>query len=215
MIVYKSIAIDGPAASGKSAVGKLLAKKLSYDFLDTGIMYRAVTFIIQETQADPVEASKFFIESKLSIDFSNLNNKIIYKNSDITEFLFTDKIDEQVSDFSKIKPIRENLVLEQKKISTNNNIVMVGRDIGTKVLPNSNLKIYLDASLEIRALRRYKESDNLSQDQVKNMIESRDIIDKNRSNSPLAIDKNAFVINTDNITIDQVVDNILNLYKDE
>ena len=215
MIDYKSIAIDGPAASGKSAVGRLLAEKLSYDFLDTGIMYRAVTYIIQETQADPVEASKFFNESKLSIDFSNLHNKIIYKNLDITEFLFTDKIDEQVSDFSKIQSIRENLVLEQKKISTNTNIVMVGRDIGTKVLPNSNLKIYLDASIEIRALRRYKESDNLSQDQVKNMIESRDIIDKNRSNSPLAIDKNAFVINTDNITIDQVVSNILNLYKDE
>ncbi len=215
MIDYKSIAIDGPAASGKSAVGRLLAEKLSYDFLDTGIMYRAVTYIIQETHADPVEASKFFNESKLSIDFSNLHNKIIYKNLDITEFLFTDKIDEEVSDFSKIQSIRENLVLEQKKISTNTNIVMVGRDIGTKVLPNSNLKIYLDASIEIRALRRYKESDNLSQDQVKNMIESRDIIDKNRSNSPLAIDKNAFVINTDNITIDQVVSNILNLYKDE
>ena len=115
MIDYKSIAIDGPAASGKSVVGKLLAEKLSYDFLDTGIMYRAVTYIIQETGLNPVEASKFFIESKLVIDFSNLENKIIFKKLDITQFLFSDKIDSQVSDFSKLKSVRKNLVLEQKK----------------------------------------------------------------------------------------------------
>jgi cytidylate kinase len=215
MIDYKSIAIDGPAASGKSVVGKLLAEKLSYDFLDTGIMYRAVTYIIQETGLNPVEASKFFIESKLVIDFSNLENKIIFKKLDITQFLFSDKIDSQVSDFSKLKSVRKNLVLEQKKISENTNIVMVGRDIGTKVLPNSNLKIYLDASIETRAIRRSKDLNNLSKDKVKKMIESRDILDKNRTNSPLVIDKNAFLVNTDNTTIDQVVNNILNLYKNE
>ena len=215
MIDYKSIAIDGPAASGKSVVGRLLAEKLSYDFLDTGIMYRAVTYIIQETGLNPVEASKFFIESKLVIDFSNLENKIIFKKLDITQFLFSDKIDSQVSDFSKLKSVRKNLVLEQKKISENTNIVMVGRDIGTKVLPNSNLKIYLDASIETRAIRRSKDLNNLSKDKVKKMIESRDILDKNRTNSPLVIDKNAFLVNTDNTTIDQVVNNILNLYKNE
>ena len=215
MIDYKSIAIDGPAASGKSVVGKLLAEKLSYDFLDTGIMYRAVTYIIQETGLNPVEASKFFIESKLVIDFSNLENKIIFKKLDITQFLFSDKIDSQVSDFSKLKSVRKNLVLEQKKISENTNIVMVGRDIGTKVLPNSNLKIYLDASIETRAIRRSKDLNNLSKAKVKKMIESRDILDKNRTNSPLVIDKNAFLVNTDNTTIDQVVNNILNLYKNE
>ncbi len=215
MIDYKSIAIDGPAASGKSVVGKLLAEKLSYDFLDTGIMYRAVTYIFQETGLNPVEASKFFIESKLVIDFSNLENKIIFKKLDITQFLFSDKIDSQVSDFSKLKSVRKNLVLEQKKISENTNIVMVGRDIGTKVLPNSNLKIYLDASIETRAIRRSKDLNNLSKDKVKKMIESRDILDKNRTNSPLVIDKNAFLVNTDNTTIDQVVNNILNLYKNE
>jgi len=215
MIDYKSIAIDGPAASGKSVVGRLLAEKLSYDFLDTGIMYRAVTYIIQETGLKPAEASKFFIESKLVIDFSNLENKIIFKKLDITQCLFSDKIDSQVSDFSKLKSVRENLVLEQKKISENTNIVMVGRDIGTKVLPNSNLKIYLDASIETRAIRRSKDLNNLSKAKVKKMIESRDILDKNRTNSPLVIDKNAFLVNTDNTTIDQVVNNILNLYKNE
>ena len=214
-MAYKSIAIDGPAASGKSAVGRLLAEKLSYDFLDTGIMYRAVTYIIQEFQIEPVKASKLFFESKLVIDFSNLNNKIIYQDQDISDFLFTDKIDSEVSEFSKIKSVRENLVFEQKKISNSTNIVMVGRDIGTKVLQNSNLKIYLDASIDVRALRRSKDVENLSKNEVKIMLESRDVIDKNRSNSPLVIDRNASVINTDNLTIDQVVSNILNLYKYE
>jgi len=214
-MAYKSIAIDGPAASGKSAVGRLLAEKLSYDFLDTGIMYRAVTYIIQEFQIEPVKASKLFFESKLVIDFSNLSNKIIYQDQDISDFLFTDKIDSEVSGFSKIKSVRENLVFEQKKISNSTNIVMVGRDIGTKVLQNSNLKIYLDASIDVRALRRSKDVKNLSKNEVKIMLESRDVIDKNRSNSPLVIDRNASVINTDNLTIDQVVSNILNLYKYE
>ena len=214
-MAYKSIAIDGPAASGKSAVGRLLAEKLSYDFLDTGIMYRAVTYIIQEFQIEPVKASKLFFESKLVIDFSNLNNRIIYQDQDISDFLFTDKIDSEVSGFSKIKSVRENLVFEQKKISNSTNIVMVGRDIGTKVLQNSNLKIYLDASIDVRALRRSKDVENLSKNEVKIMLESRDVIDKNRSNSPLVIDRNASVINTDNLTIDQVVSNILNLYKYE
>ena len=214
-MAYKSIAIDGPAASGKSAVGRLLAEKLSYDFLDTGIMYRAITYIIQEFQIEPVKASKLFFESKLVIDFSNLNNRIIYQDQDISDFLFTDKIDSEVSGFSKIKSVRENLVFEQKKISNSTNIVMVGRDIGTKVLQNSNLKIYLDASIDVRALRRSKDVENLSKNEVKIMLESRDVIDKNRSNSPLVIDRNASVINTDNLTIDQVVSNILNLYKYE
>ena len=192
-----------------------MAEKLSYDFLDTGIMYRAVTYIIQEFQIEPVKASKLFFESKLVIDFSNLNNKIIYQDQDISDFLFTDKIDSEVSGFSKIKSVRENLVFEQKKISNSTNIVMVGRDIGTKVLQNSNLKIYLDASIDVRALRRSKDVENLSKNEVKIMLESRDVIDKNRSNSPLVIDRNASVINTDNLTIDQVVSNILNLYKYE
>ena len=90
---------------------------------------------------------------------------------------------------------------------------MVGRDIGTKVLPNADLKIYLDASIEVRAIRRSNEFNALSTEKVKKMIESRDVIDKNRSNSPLVIDKHAFVINTDNISIEQVVEDILSLYK--
>ena len=160
-------------------------------------------------------SSKLFFDSKLIIDFSNLQNKIIFQEKDISSFLFTNKIDSKVSDFSKIKSVRENLVSMQKKISNNANIVMVGRDIGTKVLPCSRLKIYLDASIEIRASRRSKDLDESSEEEIKKMLESRDVIDKSRSNSPLAIAKDAIVINTDDFTIEQVVKNILELYQDE
>ena len=209
---YKSIAIDGPAASGKSAVGEKLASKLFFHFLDTGIMYRAVTFVVIDSNIDPVEVSAFFKDSKLKIDFGQLQNKIIYRNKDITNKLFTDQVDSKVSEFSKIKAVRENLVLEQKKIAKNNNIIMAGRDIGTKVLPNSNLKIYLDASIEVRANRRASEIGDISTEEIKAKIESRDIIDKNRENSPLKIDRDAFVINTDDFDVDGVVEKIMDLY---
>jgi len=212
-MIYKSIAIDGPAASGKSAVGKLLADKLSYSFLDTGIMYRAVTYLVEEINMSPENASTYFKNKQISISLSKLRNQIFYKNADITDKLFTDKIDSKVSDYSKIKLVRENLVLQQKKISEGTNIVMVGRDIGTKVLPNSDLKIYLDASLEIRAQRRVKDQDELTLKEVKKSLESRDVIDKNRDNSPLIIDKNAYVINTDKLDILEVVDQIITIYK--
>lgn len=212
-MIYKSIAIDGPAASGKSAVGKLLADKLSYSFLDTGIMYRAVTYLVEEINMSPENASTYFKNKQISISLSKLRNQIFYKNSDITDKLFTDKIDSKVSDYSKIKLVRENLVLQQKKISEGTNIVMVGRDIGTKVLPNSDLKVYLDASLEIRAQRRFKDQDELTLEEVKKSLESRDVIDKNRDNSPLIIDKNAYVINTDKLDILEVVDQIITIYK--
>ena len=212
-MIYKSIAIDGPAASGKSAVGKLLAEKLSYSFLDTGIMYRAVTYLVEEINITPEKASSYFKGTQITINLSNLRNQIFYKNNDITDKLFTDKIDSKVSDYSKIKLVRENLVLQQKKIAQATNIVMVGRDIGTKVLPKSDLKIYLDASLETRALRRVKDQTELTIEEVKKSLESRDIIDKNRDNSPLIIDKNAYVINTDKLDISQVVDQIIIIYK--
>ena len=161
----------------------------------------------------PENASSYFKNTQISISLSNLRNQIFYKNTDITDKLFTDKIDSKVSDYSKIKLVRENLVLQQKKISEGTNIVMVGRDIGTKVLPNSDLKIYLDASLEIRAQRRVKDQDELTLEEVKKSLESRDVIDKSRDNSPLIIDKNAYVINTDKLDILEVVDQIISIYK--
>tara|TARA_B100000945_G_scaffold140456_1_gene112521 strand:- start:26880 stop:27527 length:648 start_codon:yes stop_codon:yes gene_type:complete len=210
----KSIAIDGPAASGKSAVGKKLSELLNYDFLDTGIMYRAVTYISISELLDPVLVSAYFGKSLLKVKLKGEKNKIYYKNKDITSFLFSDSVDKNVSDISKITRVRKNLVKEQINISKINNIVMVGRDIGTIVLPNSNLKIYLDASIDIRAKRRSKEL-GLNSFDVEKKIKLRDVVDSNRKNSPLAIDKDAHLINTDLLNVDEVVIKIKELLEDD
>ncbi|MBL39904.1 MAG: cytidylate kinase [Chloroflexi bacterium] len=210
----KSIAIDGPAASGKSAVGKKLSELLNYDFLDTGIMYRAVTYISISELLDPVLVSAYFGKSLLKVKLKGEKNKIYYKNKDITSFLFSDYVDKNVSDISKITRVRKNLVKEQINISKINNIVMVGRDIGTIVLPNSNLKIYLDASIDIRAKRRSKEL-GLNSFDVEKKIKLRDVVDSNRKNSPLAIDKDAHLINTDLLNVDEVVIKIKELLEDD
>ena len=210
----KSIAIDGPAASGKSAVGKKLSELLNYNFLDTGIMYRAVTYISISELLDPVLVSAYFAKSLLQVKLKGEKNKIHYKNKDITSFLFSDYVDKNVSDISKITRVRKNLVKEQINISKINNIVMVGRDIGTIVLPNSNLKIYLDASIDIRAKRRSKEL-GLNTLDVEKKIKLRDVVDSNRKNSPLTIDKDAHLINTDLLNIDEVVIKIKELLEDD
>lgn len=210
----KSIAIDGPAASGKSAVGKKLSELINYDFLDTGIMYRAVTYISISELLDPVLVSAYFAKSLLQVKLKGEKNKIHYKNKDITSFLFSDSVDKYVSDISKITRVRKNLVKEQINISKINNIVMVGRDIGTIVLPNSNLKIYLDASIDIRAKRRSKEL-GLNTLDVEKKIKLRDVVDSNRKNSPLTIDKDAHLINTDLLNVDEVVIKIKELLEDD
>ena len=201
---FRSIAIDGPAASGKSVVGKKLSELINYEFLDTGIMYRAVTYVSKSESINPILVSNYFKEKTIEIIFDDKNNKIYYKKNEITNSLFSDLVDTNVSEISKIIEVRKNLVIEQRKISEANNIVMVGRDIGTIVLPNSELKVYLDASIAVRAKRRSEEL-GLESSDIEKKLKSRDITDSSRKNSPLRIDEDAHFINTDNLNIDQVV----------
>ena len=200
----RSIAIDGPAASGKSVVGKKLSELINYEFLDTGIMYRAVTYVSKSESINPILVSNYFKEKTIEIIFDDKNNKIYYKKNEITNSLFSDLVDTNVSEISKIIEVRKNLVIEQRKISEANNIVMVGRDIGTIVLPKSELKVYLDASIAVRAKRRSDEL-GLDSSDMEKKLKSRDITDSSRKNSPLRIDEDAHFINTDNLNIDQVV----------
>ena len=201
---FRSIAIDGPAASGKSVVGKKLSELINYEFLDTGIMYRAVTYVSKSESINPILVSNYFKEKTIEIIFDDKNNKIYYKKNEITNSLFSDLVDTNVSEISKIIEVRKNLVIEQRKISETNNIVMVGRDIGTIVLPNSQLKVYLDASIAVRAKRRSEEL-GLESSDIEKKLKSRDITDSSRKNSPLRIDEDAHFINTDNLNIAQVV----------
>ena len=201
---FRSIAIDGPAASGKSVVGKKLSELINYEFLDTGIMYRAVTYVSKSESIDPILVSNYFKEKIIEVIFDDKNNKIYYKKDEITNSLFSDLVDTNVSEISKIIEVRRNLVIEQRKISESNNIVMVGRDIGTIVLPKSELKVYLDASIAVRAKRRSEEL-GLDSSDIEKKLKSRDITDSSRKNSPLRIDEDAHFINTDNLNIAQVV----------
>ena len=210
---FKSISIDGPAASGKSAVGKILSLELKYNFLDTGIMYRAVTYISLLEKTTPEIASTFFEKRKLKLTTENSENSLFYENKEITTSLYSKRIDSKVSDVSRKSIVRNNLVNFQRNLANEGNIVMVGRDISTVVLPNSNLKIFLRASLDVRATRRAEEISSIDINRIKKSILIRDEIDSTRELSPLKIAKESFVIDTDELDIAEVVSEIKKLYK--
>jgi len=210
---YKSISIDGPAASGKSAVGKMLSMQLKYNFLDTGIMYRAVTYISLLEKITPEIASTFFQHTKLKLTTKNYQNSLFYENKEITASLYSKRIDSKVSQVSQKPIVRNNLVDFQRNLAIEGNIVMVGRDISTVVLPNSDLKIFLRASLDIRAKRRAKEINSEDINIIRESILVRDQIDSKRELSPLKIAKESFVIHTDELDIVEVVSEIKKLYE--
>lgn len=219
-----TIAIDGPAASGKSSVGVLLAKRLGYMFLDTGVMYRAVTWaaltkgfdINNESQISQL-AQNLDIKINKPEQNDNYANEIIVDGVDITLKLVEQKVNDNVSQVSKYKGVRNSLTLQQQIIAQKGNIVMVGRDIGTVVLPNADSKFFLKASVCERAKRRFQEEMKRGREpnyeEIFDNIEKRDRIDSTRILAPMVSAKDAIIIDTDNKTINQVVDEILSKLK--
>ncbi len=209
------IAIDGPASAGKSTVAKILAKKRGYIYCDTGAMYRALTLAALENQVD-LDSEKELSEllTKLVIDFKQeKDGQHVYLNQkDVTNEIRVNEVTNAVSKVSAYKTIREEMVNRQQEITSSNSIVMDGRDIGTVVLPDADLKIFLVASVEERAERRYKE--NLSKgietdfEILKQEIADRDHYDSNRKNSPLVQAKDAILVDTSGLTIQEVVQEI-------
>lgn len=210
------ISIDGPAASGKSAVGELLSKKLDYLFLDTGLMYRAATKIISDLNLflDDLKNIKHSINNS-SFELVTVSGqaRLLVNSEDITDYLKTTEIDRNVSTISKIPEVREILVSHQRKIASHTNIVMVGRDIGSVVLPDATLKIYLDASVEVRAKRRLNDNKQIfSQndfDIIRRDLIQRDKTDSTREHSPLMIPNGSVVIDTSDLNINEVIESIL------
>ena len=216
------ITIDGPVASGKSSVGLSLAKKLGYFFLDTGVMYRAVTWaaINQKIEINNIEAisnlaQQINIEIKPSTKCDGRNNDVFIDKVDITWKLKEPEVNENVSQVSRYPLVREVLTKQQREFGRRGKIIMAGRDIGTIVIPDAELKIFLEASTDERAIRRFNEEvergKQIDLEGVIKNIEMRDKIDSNRKIAPLIPAKDAIIINTDGKEISEVVDEILNI----
>lgn len=213
----KVIAIDGPGGSGKSTVARQLAKKLDYDYLDTGAMYRAVTWLAIKKNIDVNDKEKL-TDLADSIDISFNKKKVFINEKDVTDLIRSPVIDKNVSYVARIKGVRERMLILQREIARKGGIVVDGRDIGSKVLPGADIKVYLTASLEERAHRRYndiKKKDNISLEDVRNELEKRDRIDKNRDISPLMKTDDASYIDTTDLSIKEVVSKIINLINGE
>jgi cytidylate kinase len=214
--------VDGSAASGKSTVGRRLAARLGYPFLDTGIMYRAITYAALQRGIDLSDddalselAASVEIAVGLPVPGSDGSATITVDGEDVTSRLRGAAVEESVSLVSRVPGVRDALVQKQREIAAGREIVMAGRDIGTVVLPSADLKVYLDASLEERAARRHREfarlGRNLTEEEVLQDIRRRDQIDSQRAVSPLRPADDAVIIDTDGLTLDAVMDKVLGL----
>ena len=213
---YKIITIDGPSGAGKSTVAKLIADKLGFKYLDTGAMYRAVTLYMIENQVDiKNEEEVINALNKLNIGFDS-NYRIYLDSQDITEDIRKEKVVKFVSEVSAISSVRRKMVDLQRDIAKEGNYILDGRDAGSVVFPNADYKFYLEASLEERAKRRYKEElskeVDISFEAVKENIKKRDKYDSNRKDSPLVVPENAIIIDTTNMTIDEVAKEITDIF---
>jgi cytidylate kinase len=214
------VAIDGPVASGKTAVGRALARRLGARFLDTGTMYRAVAYVTirREVALDDDAALAALAEGlDISLALDDGEQSLIVDGVDVTEFLRTSEVESRVSRVSEVSGVRRALVAQQRTVAGDGSagIVMVGRDIGTVVLPNAPVKVYLEASLAVRARRRLDElrrkGDRRDPDQLAEAIALRDKIDSERSDSPLRPAVDSVRVDTDGLRIDQVVGRIQEL----
>lgn len=203
------VAIDGPAGSGKSTIAKLVAKKFNFTYIDTGAMYRMITLYLLENKIDFKEISKIErILNEINLDMKE--DKFYLNGVDVSLKIREEVINENVSKVASIKIVRENLVNLQRKIASDKNVILDGRDIGTVVFPNAEVKIFLIASAEERARRRYNEfmekKVSITYDEVLKSLKERDYLDSTREESPLVKASDAIELDTTNMKIDEVVD---------
>ncbi len=214
------IAIDGPAGSGKSTTAQLVAQKLGFVYIDTGAMYRAITYLA--IREDAVGNNDKIVElaanSDIELKFENGVTSISINGEDLTDKIRTLDVNKNVSDVSKIEEVRKLLVKKQRELgSKTTSVVMEGRDIATVVFPNADVKIFLTATIDERAKRRAKEyaenGTEIPVTEIKDNLKNRDQIDSNREVSPLLKAEDAIEVDTSYVTIDEQVNIILNEVK--
>lgn len=225
MKTTSTIAIDGPVASGKTSVGIELAKQLGFRFIDTGLMYRAVTWAALRDNIDTSNQTHLTqLSSSLIIELGPISDAggdqlphILVDGSDVTAELRSSNVEALVSAISSIKGVRTAMVEQQRKIAQHGKIVMVGRDITSVVLPTADLKIFLTASAENRAQRRYEENLGTKKSKPLNEIladlNRRDSLDIERTDSPLTLVSDSILIDTTDMTKEKVVKYIINLVR--
>ena len=216
-----AIAIDGPAGAGKSSISKVVANELGYLYIDTGAMYRGVTWAVLDIHVDvknQKDVESLLPSLDLTLEPTANACKVFVKGQDVTDLIRQQQINENVSTIASYKGVREYLVERQQAMAAVGGVILDGRDIGSVVLPKAELKIYLTASVDARAKRRWLEVQGTSNEQsledIKKNVESRDEMDKNRDESPLVCVEDAIVVDSSNMTFDETVEHILHLVQE-
>ncbi len=216
----KQIAIDGPAGAGKSTIAKMVAKELGFIYVDTGAMYRAMALYMLNNNIDANDAEKISAtcqSADITIRHENGAQKVYLNGEDVTELVRKEEVGKMASASSVNGDVRRKLVELQQKLASTTDVVMDGRDIGTVVLPDADLKVFLTASSRVRAERRFKEltekGETCDIDAIEKDIIDRDYRDSHREISPLKQAEDAVLVDSSDMTIDEVAKTIIDLYK--
>ena len=210
------IAIDGPSGSGKTSTAKILAEKLNFYYCDSGSLYRAVTYYLINKKIDLDNNFQLVNQlNKLKIKYEVTTNTIKINDINVTKYLRTDFVTNNVSKVSSLKLVRDFLITMQRELGDFNDIIVDGRDIGTTVFPNADFKFYLDAEIEVRAKRRFEELNSANSqydyENILDLIEKRDAYDRNRKWSPLKKASDAISIDTGKLTLEEQVNKIISI----
>ena len=213
-----NVAIDGPAGAGKSTIAKRIARRLGYIYVDTGAMYRAMAYYLIQNQVDAADQEAIAAacqHADISICYQDGEQVVLLNGENVNAYLRTEAVGNMASVSSAVPEVRKKLVELQQKLARETNVVMDGRDIGTVVLPDADVKVYLTASVETRAKRRFLELQEKGEPadlaKIAADIEDRDYRDMHRDISPLRQAEDATLVDSSNMTIDQVVERILEL----
>ena len=218
---YVSVAVDGPAGSGKSTITKMVAKSLGFNYVDTGAMYRALTYNFLSNGLDELEEEKIkelLSKTEFRVEYVDGIQYVYVNDVEVSDKIRTAEVSKYTSLFAKSPAIRDFLIDTQRNLANTNNIIMDGRDIASVVLPNADVKIFLTASVEERARRRVLDFErqgieNVDFEKVKEDIKARDWQDENRDIAPLVKVDSATLLDTTSLTIDEVVKKMTELVK--